>query len=322
MTDPASASTDDEPLFEAAAVWHARMRETAGSRRALDARRRDFERWLAADPRNAAAYDEVERLWPMVEVPPESRAPAVRRRRASPVLPRLALAACILLLAGAGWAGRDVLLDLVRADHATGIGERAAITLADGSRLVLGSDSAAAVDLGPGLRQVRLYRGQAWFEVTPDPGRPFVVATGEGSVRVVGTRFDIRIGDQATTVSVAEGRVELRDADPTGAPVVLERGQQASLSPGGVSAPRPFSEAEVTAWRRGQLVFFETPLAEVVDQLNRHRHGHIAILSPELSRLRVSGVFRTDDPDAVLAAIRDALPVRVQRLTGYLVLLR
>ncbi len=124
-------------------------------------------------------------------------------------------------------------------------------------------------------------------------------------------------------VSLVSGGVSLRsEAGPSGAPFVLKAGQQARLSPAGISAPHPFDEIAVGAWRRGQIVFYETPLADVVAELNRNRPGRIVILDETLKRLRISGVFKTDAPDEVIAAIQETLPVRVQRLTDLLVLLR
>ena len=68
-------------------------------------------------------------------------------------------------------------------------------------------------------------------------------------------------------------------------------------------------------------MFYDTPLADVVDALNRYRDGHIFILDSSLAALRVSGVFSTTDPDAALNIITRTLPVRQSRLTDSLVLL-
>jgi transmembrane sensor len=78
----------------------------------------------------------------------------------------------------------------------------------------------------------------------------------------------------------------------------------------------------VTAWLRGQIVFFNTPLRAVIAELNRYRRGYIVIANGKLETLKISGVFATDDPNAALAAIAATLPVRIIRLTDYLVLLR
>ena len=60
----------------------------------------------------------------------------------------------------------------------------------------------------------------------------------------------------------------------------------------------------------------------MVDTLNRHRRGHIVLTSKELSSLKVSGIFSTDDPDAALEVMASTLPIQQVRLTDYLVLIR
>ena len=231
------------------------------------------------------------------------------------------IAACLLLLVAAGIVWHEEIAVGLESDYATAVGERVPITLADGSRIHLNTHSALAVDFGSAARYVRLLRGEAWFEVSSDAARPFTVETPQGSVRVTGTSFGVRRDDGAMLVKLTEGDVQL--SLPGSAETVgLAAGQQARLSAEGISDPVSFDRTAATAWLRGQMVFYDTPLAEVVASLNRYRPGRIVILDEELHRLKVSGVFTTDDPDAALTVIADTLPVGVTRLTRYLVLLR
>jgi transmembrane sensor len=89
-----------------------------------------------------------------------------------------------------------------------------------------------------------------------------------------------------------------------------------------ISDPVSFDRTAVTAWLRGQFVFYNTPLAQVVETLNRYRRGHIVIVNEALNELAVSGIFRTDDPDAALEVMTNTLPIRQTRLTDYVVLIR
>ncbi len=322
-----------EAILEEAAIRHARLRDGAGDRSGDGATERAaLERWLEADPRHRQAFEDIERLWSALEAPVaramvEERASIQplppRRRRFARLAPRLAAAACLIVAVGAVLVGGG-LFDSLRADHATAAGERKSVVLADGSRVMLNTGTAMAVDLNPDRRDIRLFRGEAWFEVSPDAGRPFTVKTPMGTVRVTGTRFDVRLGDGKTLVSLVEGRVELTPtAGAAGRPpVALEPGQQASLSAKGTSAATAFDRTAAAAWRRGQLVFYDAPLTEVVAELNRYRRGHIVVADNRLRHLKISGVFSTDDTDAALDAIEGTLPVRIVRLTDYLVLLR
>lgn len=330
----------DEPeeipdaLVEDAATWFARMREVQADPARADAREVDFKRWLRADPRHLRAFEEAERLWDALEAPiaqameeepgfvPSDRTRRTQAARFRPL--HIALAACVLLVAGAGLTTYDDVLDRLRSDHMTAVGEQAPLVLEDGSRITLNSDTAVAIEIGPARRHVRLFRGEAWFEVSPDSGRPFVVETPQGKIQVTGTSFDVRLEAEAAIVSLAEGAVSLTAAAESAARSSLDLapGQQARLSDSGVSAPTAFDMTAVTAWLRGQLVFYNTPLPQVVEELNRYRSGRIVVASGALESLRISGVFRTDSPDAALTVIADTLPIRVIRLTDYLVLLR
>ncbi len=171
-----------DDVFEEAAAWHARMREPA-SGPAAAARQAAFERWLSADPRHRLAYDEAERLWQFLEVPLAQGlvVPLDPPRRSLAI--RLALAASVLLLLGAASPWYGVAFDRLRSDHATPVGKRASVPLEDGSTLLLGSDTAVALDFDAGRRRVRLFRGEAWFEVKPDGNQPFIVSTGWGRSR-------------------------------------------------------------------------------------------------------------------------------------------
>jgi transmembrane sensor len=339
MNDATPDNREDLPaaVLKEAAVWHARLREPEFDRSPAAARRAAFEQWLDADPRHRRALWETERLWralkaPAVEVMAEEpaaispvavEAPS-QRRTAPPVISRVAaIAACVLVLAATGLIWHDDILVGLRSDYATQPGELAPLALDDGSRITLNTDSAVAVNLGPNRRQVRLLRGEAWFDVSPDDPRTFVVETSQGSVRVTGTSFDVRLDGDRTIVSLTEGEVELRSAAIGGEPpFILQPGQQAIISRTDVSAATAFDRTVVTAWLRGQLVFYDTPLSDVVAALNRHRRGRIVIMNGELVDLKVSGIFRTGETDTALAVIADTLPVHVTRLTDYLVLLR
>lgn len=322
-------------MLETAADWHACLREPEPDAGLAAARKADFDRWLATDPRHVQAYARIERLWvkleaPVAEVarsdPPTAEPEGQGRRWLAPLPARPAWAAAglaILLVVGAVQV--DDVVTSLRSDHTTAVGERAPLALDDGSRVTLNTDSAIAVEIGPARREVRLLRGEAWFDVTPDADRPFMVATEAGRIHVTGTSFGVRLDDGAAVVALTEGKLELRTGDDTGdaAPaLVLTADQRARLSPDGAFGPTALNRTAATAWLRGQIVFFDTPLPDVVAELNRYRAGRIVILGDALDGLTVSGVFTTDNPDAGLDAIAGTLPIRVTRLTDLLVIFR
>jgi transmembrane sensor len=116
----------------------------------------------------------------------------------------LAIAASVLIaaLAGSAW-WQSVHYPL----YSTDTGERRSITLADGSTVDLNARSKLRVEFSKNERRVELLDGQALFQVAKDKNRPFIVASGEATVRAVGTQFDVYRKDSGTTVTVLEGRV-------------------------------------------------------------------------------------------------------------------
>jgi transmembrane sensor len=114
----------------------------------------------------------------------------------------VAASACALTIAGAVWwqSARNPL-------YATDIGERRSITLADGSTVDLNARSRIRVEFSGAERRVELLDGQALFQVAKDKNRPFIVRSGDASIRAVGTQFDVYRKADGTTVTVLEGRV-------------------------------------------------------------------------------------------------------------------
>ncbi|WP_371348215.1 FecR domain-containing protein [Ancylobacter sp. IITR112] len=291
-----------EPVDTDALEWFVRLRDAqsgADERRAFDA-------WLAADPAHGAAFARAEALWRRFDaVEPEFR----RLRRAGRLGRRDVLLGGLAALAAApaGYVlvNRHILFASVR----TAAGERRSVTLEDGSRVELGSASALTMDFTAGLRRVVLVAGEAFFEVAPDPARPFIVEAGPGRTRALGTAFDVKLGDSTVAVAVVEHAVAVSVANTP--PLTLEAGWQVSYGPGGLTAPVEVDMALVQAWRRDRLVFEDVPLAEVLRELQRYRRGRIILMDQTVGTMPVTAVFETTNVDGALATIAATLPVRV-----------
>jgi transmembrane sensor len=300
-----SSDSPEDALFEQAARWHLCLREAAD-----EATWRAYRRWLAGDPRRAAAMGEAEQLLGMLRAPAADLArqgARTRRRR------WIAAAAACLLLAGGGglWLGGGGYARL-RGDAVTAVGETRTLRLDDGSEITLNTDTVLQVAYAPRLRRVRLERGEAYFRVAHLPDRPFVVDTPSGQARVLGTVFDVRLDGDRTRVGVAEGHVAVRAQG--GGNAVLGAGQSAWLDATGLA---PGSERDAdpdAAWRQGRLVFFRTPLPEVLASLERYRMGRLYLHGEALRRLTVSGAFDTTHPDAALDGLLATLHLRAVSL--------
>lgn len=329
MTAPpskAAPTTVSDAAFAEASLWHARLREPDVETQTLEA----FQDWLASDPSHLDAYDQAERLWAAMgsekagasrdETAIQALVESVRPRRR---LARAAITGLLLCVAvgGADWVRRGGIDDL-RADYIAPVGAQRMVQLADGSAVELNTDTAIAVDLAPARRSVRLFRGEAFFQVEHDPQRPFFVETSDGEVRVTGTSFNVRVRNGITEVGLVKGGVRLTAADRPDSTLNLVPGQEGEMTAQGLSAPRSFDADKITAWRRGQVVFFRTPLGDVIDELNRYQRGRILVLGEKLRALPVTGVFDTRDPAAVIDIIETTLGVSSIRFTDALIVLR
>lgn len=328
-TEPSHAAGGGDALFDQASAWFFRLRAPD----ATAADRADFQAWLAAGPDRARAWAEVEALLADLRRPAaqaraalvaEGRYPQApgRGQRTRRRVGLVAAACCLMVVLGLGAAFGPARIDLLRADHATAVGERRVVTLADGSRAELNTDTALSVEMTETGRRITLWRGEAWFDVTPDGAKPFVVAAGDDEVVVLGTAFSVARRGPDLRVDVARGLVEVGASRPRPVRLRLGAGQGVELTAAGPGPVHAVDATTVFAWRRGQLVFLDRQLAQVVAELNRYRPGRIVILDRDLADKRVTGVFELDRLDAAPAAFERTLGVAVTTLTPYLTLLR
>ncbi len=132
--------------------------------------------------------------------------PPVQRPKQRPrVAPfAFAMAAALLVAIGVAW-----MVWLTPQTFETGFGEQRFVRLDDGSGITLNTASKIEVKLSKGHRVIRLIQGQALFDVAHDQSRPFDVYTGNSILRAVGTRFDVDVRSDRTTVTIVEGTVSL-----------------------------------------------------------------------------------------------------------------
>ena len=213
----------------------------------------------------------------------------------------------------------------------TGIGEHASISLLDGTRVELNSNTRVQVDYSKGARVVRLDWGEAFFGVVHEPSRPFWVYAGGSWVRDVGTAFNVYLRPDDVRVTVSQGTVEVGSAAASvdaaqidvrkTAGSVLEAGQQADLRDGATMI-RPLPRAEIQrllAWRRGKVSFVKQPLSEVVREMSRYTTLEITINDQRLRQLPIGGTFDATPQgvETLIAMLEDGLRLRVRRERGH-----
>jgi transmembrane sensor len=268
----------------------------------------------------------VESWWSRL-LAPLTGVPARRWQTAAVAVAALGVVSVALLLS---WDLRPVAPvaapESVTALHySTHHGELQTYRLADNSVLHLNTDSDVMVRYSNKERLVTIASGEAAFEVTHEPGRPFRVLAGPAQVVDLGTRFDVRRQDHSTVVTVAEGRVAVAPSPTLGTSgadrsqtqpkpsVELDAGQQLSVAEGAWPAtPVSVDAQRTTAWLHRQIMFDGEPLERVVAEFNRYAQKPIEITSPPLRDLQISGVFSVDDSEAFIAFLRSLDGVQVE----------
>src|SRR5690606_28027432 len=151
-------------------------------------------------------------------------------------------------------------------------------------------------------RVVRLLKGEALFDIAPDPARPFTVYAGDGAVGALGTVFAVQLEDDTLEVAVSAGRIQVYSTRAhDGAPLVgaqsltpiavLEAGQLGACGRSIKSVETLDSEAleRKLAWREGRLIFDDVTLAQAIEEITRYTATEIIISDPEIRELRIGG---------------------------------
>jgi transmembrane sensor len=287
-----------------------------------------FEQWLAASPDHARDWAEIDRTSALLAAQPRPaqadwvsflarrRAEAANRRRRKTWisgLAALAAAACLLLF----FQGSTLLLRL-EADHVTATAEQRRLQLPDGTIVLLGPESAIDIAYSPEARQVRLLKGEAFFEVSGSDARPFSVRARGLVVRDIGTAFEVRLGVRTTDVAVRDGIVDIAG---TGTSERLVAGEWARVAPDGLVERGQVSPDLVAAWTAGQLVVKNRPVAEVVEALRPYFDGMVVLYGNRLPNEPLTGVYNLAEPVEALRAVARAQGATMRRISPWMIVI-
>jgi len=306
-----------------AAGWFARLRAGPITPR-LDAK---YRRWLAADPANEVKYERQELAWELAgelskddeisvllaEAQREAAETTTPRRGRRQLLMLAGAAASLGAIAVAASFYLGSLSDEYR--YSTAVGEQRSVVLPDQSRIVLNTSTQVRVIYKRNSRRVEIEQGEATFSVAHDASRPFDVVAAHGTTRAIGTEFNILSAPTGVTVSVLSGTVAITPPnDPrhtgSGDAVRLTRGEELTYSNSLVSAVRPLNANRIQEWHVGRIAFDDLPLSQALAEFNRYTWTPIVIRDATLSKLRVTGIFRIGETDALLQALNTAFGIR------------
>lgn len=302
-------------LQEQALHWFVRLRDVdAGEGVWLE-----FQDWLEADPAHGPAYDLAEQVWVALDqahsaeiivapIAANDAGPAPARSRRSRTWMSMTAAAAAIVLAAGLWPEisgqgrfRTYNTDAAPRD----------VVLSDGSRLSMNRYSEMRVRIGSRDRAVALTGGEVAFDVAHDARRPFVIDADDHEVRVLGTAFNVLMHGDRFSVGVRRGLVSVSGTGVADG-VRLAAGQQIDQTGATGAVLSRVDPDQPSAWREGVLVYRDTALDTVADDLSRYLNKPVSI-SPSARALRFTGALRIGDEATMLRQLQDFVPIRVTR---------
>ena len=311
-----------------AAVWMTLLRGESRTTRLEEG----FRRWVAEDPGHAAAFEKISVAWEETgALKPVPFSHPIRARRVG-LRPRFvraagAAVAVIACLAVAALAYQH------SAGISTAVGEQRMVSLEDGSRVYLNTDTRIRVRYEATRRAVELTAGEALFEVAPrSPSRPFVVVLGGRNITALGTSFVVRLDGAKSSVTLLEGKVAVSEgsssflvaaskpAKPPETATILVPGQRLTFDAQQIPRVDQPSLERVTAWRSGFVDLDGVPLAAAVVEMNRYSKAKIVVEEPSAAAIPITGIFRAGDSESFVHAVAQSYGLRVDAEADRLVI--
>jgi transmembrane sensor len=305
-------SDRDDVALDQAIAWH----------QALDRDDADWDgyiAWLEADPRHRALFDEIALLDRVVDERADALRENVTPAAASEGTPiksyasgkshrrwwlggalAAALAAAIVIPTFLAAPADTIYTTASGETRRLAIGRGEVVELAPASQLIVKNGDPNALELA---------QGEAFFSVMHDPGRLLNIKAGDFAVSDIGTKFGINLAAGSVTVSVSEGLVNV--APPGGMSQRLGAGEQIIGHAGTLSKVKPIASSDVGSWRSGRLIYNDTPLRIVADDLARYS-GKKVIVAPAISEQPFSGVLIIGDGTKLFQNVADLMAISYQ----------
>jgi len=286
----------------------------------------ELEAWLGEAIAHRVAFLRLNSSWRRTERlvalrPPEHEIDVSRTRAGGRNYLKIAAGFGLFLALGGFLA---TYLSAPRAEtYSTPVGGREILTLRDGSRIELNTDTSVRVSLNAQQRAIAVEKGEIYFQIHHDPARPFVVAAQGHRVIDLGTEFSLRVERLGVKVALLEGRVRF-DPDNLATPKMLTPGDVLIASADSVSVKKePLSAVlESLAWRRGMLVFHETTLADAAAEFNRYNQTRILIQDPLAARETINGTLPINNLAEFVRMAKNLFGLRAQNREDEILLTR
>lgn len=320
---PDMATPLPDAVIDAAIIWSIKLNYNNASQQT----HLQFKAWLQANPIHASAWERINSLGQpfaqtnlpsslalsTLEQADHTRQQHLLKRRKT--LQLLSLASFII---GSGWGVRTYSpWQRLIADASTRVGEQHSLQLADGTALMLNTDTAVRIDMTGQKRVISLLRGEIMVTTGQDASypnkRPFLVYTPFGKLEALGTRFIVRLTNDAALVTVQEHAVALY---PTvGSSHIVQAGESQWLREH-VAEPFISQGFDAGTWADGVISGKNIRLVDLIAELARYRHGYIEC-NDQVAELRVSGLFHLKDTDQTLQFLAHTQPIALTYRTRF-----
>ena len=223
-------------------------------------------------------------------------------------------------------------------------GSHSHITLPDGSQVVLNGNSTLTYDkhFDREIREVQL-NGEAYFDVTKNPDRPFVIHTRQMDIKVLGTSFNVKSydNDNRSETSLIRGSIEVTMKNAPAKKIILKPADKLIVvnSAAAISGPRhalPTDDLDIsmkkinylpadstvieTSWVDDRLIFRDLPFSDMAIEIERKYGVGFRFTNEKTKQLRFSGNFKNETIDQVLKALQMANHFSYQKINGTIII--
>ncbi|HXH99544.1 MAG TPA: FecR domain-containing protein [Sphingobacteriaceae bacterium] len=231
----------------------------------------------------------------------------------------LKVAALVAIVSAAVWLFRSPVSPFDKSEIVKANGKRTEVVLPDGSQvwLNIGSELVYSKDFNGPERTVEL-KGEGFFEVQPDPDRPFIIHTGKVYTEVLGTSFNLSAypADSVVDLAVATGKVLFR-TEGSKDEAIVTRGKAARITKlSGRLSTFNIKGKNEWSWKSGELKFTDAPLKDVLKDLEKHYRVKLVLEGNNLQSCRFTGNFKNAKLEEILQVLQASLDLTYKETAG------
>jgi transmembrane sensor len=199
----------------------------------------------------------------------------------------------------------EPIIPIVFTEHSTPRGVKSTFLLPDSSTVMLNAGSRLYYQENfSGENRSVFLEGEAYFDVSEDLERAFIVHTGPTSTTALGTSFNIRAyNEKEIGVYLLTGRVIVSANPQADSAVYLTAGETVSYQSGVLSQKKNFDRMKITAWTKGIILFDETPIRDAILAMENWYGVQFLLVNDPPATLKVSGKFENESLKNILTGL-------------------